>query len=80
MFEVSQEQPHEGYEEICAVILWDGLWNGYLSFGDVSKDGLYTGDLPLHGGGAIAPAKSAREFIDNAKFSADLYFKVALGE
>ena len=75
MFEVNAEYPHEGYEELCTVILWDGLWNGYLSFGDLSGDGTFTGVLPLHGAGEIPPAKSAREFIDNAIKVADQYFK-----
>ena len=75
MFEVNPEHPHEGYEDLCTVILWDGLWDGYLSFGDLSEDGTYTGVLPLHGAGEIRPAKSAKEFIDNAVKAADEYFK-----
>ena len=80
MFEVSREHPHFGYEEQCTVMLWDGLWDGYLSFGDLAEDGMYTGVLPLAGEFEIPAAKSAREFIDNAKIVANNYFKVALGD
>ena len=80
MFEVSADNPHMGYENCCSVIVWDGIWNGYLSFGDVSKDGIYTGILGFSEYGCeIPPATTPREFIDNAKASADGFFKLVLG-
>ena len=74
VFLISKTKPYLDYFD--GFIVWDGLFDAALAKGELSEDGLYTGELAFsHVTVEIPPTTSIKDFVANAKREQERFFE-----
>lgn len=76
-FEVSQSNPFESMEDDADFVVWDGEYDGAVSYGTITSDGDFEGFLAFsHVEIEVESADNIRDFLKNYKKSDLQYFKI----
>lgn len=74
IFLISKTKPY--LDQLDGFIVWDGLYDAALAKGELSEDGVYTGELAFsHVTIEIPSATSLKDFLENAKREQGNFFK-----
>ena len=73
VFLISKSKPY--LDDFDGFIVWDGLFDAALAKGEVSEDGVYSGELAFsHVTVEIPTATSIKDFVANTKREQERFF------
>ena len=75
-FEVSQSNPFESMEDDADFVVWDGEYDGAVSYGAINAKGEYEGFLAFsHVEIEIDSAENIRDFVKNSRKAQMQFFR-----
>lgn len=75
-FMISKGSPFQGYEDYAEFLVWDGVYDALVAYGNISADGEYEGFLAFsHIELDVNSASTISEFVKNTKKAQEWYFK-----
>ncbi len=77
-FRVSKAEPFNGFEDDADFVVWDGLYDAVVSYGNISTDGTFNGVLAFSSVEIdVDSSADISEFVRNSSKAQQRFFKDA---